>query len=132
GTLGGDRVPLRSAESGREPGAGLHVRLLHLLQELPGVGGEALHVASLALGVEGVEGEAALAGAGGTGDHDQPVPWQVAVDSLQVVDPGPPDRDRFVPGRFHGASDQRTILPESGTTRVPPRIARAARACYLL
>jgi len=33
------------------------VGLLHLAQELAGVRGERLHVAALALGVDGVEGE---------------------------------------------------------------------------
>ena len=37
------------------------VRLLHLPEELAGVGGEALDVAALPLGVEGVEGQRALA-----------------------------------------------------------------------
>ena len=40
------------------------VGLLHLPQELPGVGGERLDVAPLPLGVEGVEGEGRLARAG--------------------------------------------------------------------
>ena len=37
----------------------LDVRLLHHLEELAGVGREALDVAALAFGVDGVEGEAA-------------------------------------------------------------------------
>src|SRR3712207_8811357 len=48
----------------REPRDGVHVRLLHHLQELPGVGREALDVAALALGVDRVEGERGLARAG--------------------------------------------------------------------
>ena len=36
----------------------LDVRLLHHLQELAGVGGQALDVAPLPLGIDGVEGEA--------------------------------------------------------------------------
>jgi hypothetical protein len=38
----------------------VHVRLLHPLQELLGVGGQALHVPALTLGVDGVEGQRAL------------------------------------------------------------------------
>ena len=39
----------------------LDVRLLHHLEELARVGGQALDVAALAFGVDGVEGEARLA-----------------------------------------------------------------------
>jgi hypothetical protein len=47
-----------SSARSRWPGQALdavHVRLLHELQELPRIGGEALDVATLALGVDGVE-----------------------------------------------------------------------------
>ena len=97
-----DRRALLDGDGGGEAGDGLDVRLLHLLEELAGVGGEALHVAPLAFRVEGVEGEAALARARGPGDDDQAVPGQVAVHSLQVVDAGAADRDRLVPGSLHG------------------------------
>ena len=61
------------------------VRLLHLAEELAGVGAQALDVAALALGVDRVEGEAALAAAGQAGDHDQPVARERDGDVLQVV-----------------------------------------------
>ncbi len=99
----GGRRALLDGDGRAEPGHRLHVRLLHLLQELPGIGGEALDVAALALGVQGVEGEAALAGARRTGDDHQAVAGQVAVHALQVVDPGPPDRDGLFPVGSHGA-----------------------------
>ena len=44
-----------------EPLDAVHVRLFHLIEELAGVGREALHVAPLALRVERVEGQAGLA-----------------------------------------------------------------------
>ena len=69
----------------REPLDVVDVRLLHLAQELAGVGGEALHVAALALRVDGVEGQAGLAAAGQPGDDDQPVPRQLDGDVLEVV-----------------------------------------------
>ena len=61
------------------------VRLLHLAQELARVRGQALDVATLALGVDGVEGEAALAAPGQPGDDDQPITRQLDRDVLEVV-----------------------------------------------
>ena len=61
------------------------VRLLHHRQELARVGRQRLDVAALALGVDGVEGERGLAGAGQAGDDDQLVARQVEVDVLEVV-----------------------------------------------
>ena len=80
------RVPagalLIDADGRREAIDLVDVRLFHLAQELPGIGGQALDIAPLALGVDGVEGEAALATAGQTGDHHQPVAWQLNGDVL--------------------------------------------------
>ena len=61
------------------------VGLLHLAQELARVGGQALDVAALALGVDRVEGEAGLAAAGEPGDDDEPVARQLDGDVLEVV-----------------------------------------------
>jgi len=68
-----------------EPLDPLDVGLVHHPQELAGVGGEALDVATLALGVDGVEGQRALAGAGDPGDDDELAPGELEVDVLQVV-----------------------------------------------
>ena len=69
----------------RQPVDLVDVRLLHLAQELAGVGAQALDVAALALGVDRVEGEAALAAAGQAGDDDEPVARERDVDVLEVV-----------------------------------------------
>jgi hypothetical protein len=61
------------------------VGLLHLAQELPGVRGERLDVAALSLGVDRVEGEAALAAPRQPGDHDQAVARHLHVEVLEVV-----------------------------------------------
>jgi hypothetical protein len=66
---------------------------LHPLQELAGVGGEALHVAALALGVERVEGEAALARPRHPRHHHELAGGHGDVDSLQVVDADSPSDD---------------------------------------
>jgi len=63
----------------------LHVGLLHLAQKLARVGGEAFHVAALALGVDGIEGEGGLAGPREAGDDHQLVARDFDVDILQVV-----------------------------------------------
>ena len=65
----------------------VHVRLFHALQKLPRVGGERFHVAPLALGVDGVEGQRRFAGARHAGDHGQLVVGNRKRNVLQVVDP---------------------------------------------
>ncbi len=61
------------------------VRFLHHLEELARIGGEALDIAPLPLGVDRVEGEAGLPGAGEARDADQLVPGQPERDVLEVV-----------------------------------------------
>ena len=51
--------------AGERPLDVLDIGFLHASEELAGVGAEGLDVAALALGVDGVEGEGTLAGAGG-------------------------------------------------------------------
>ena len=79
------RRPLLDRDGRREPLDLVHVRLLHLPEELAGVGGEGFDVPPLALGVEGVEGERGLAGAGDAGQDDEGVPGDVEVQVLEVV-----------------------------------------------
>ncbi len=65
------------------------VGLVHLPEELAGVGRERLDVAALALGVDGVEGQGRLARPGEPGEDDQPVPGQVDGDIAKIVLAGP-------------------------------------------
>ena len=74
----------------------LDVRLLHHLEELAGVGAQALDVAALALGVDRVEGQAGLARPGEAGDADQLVPGQPDGDVLEVVLPGAVNDELFL------------------------------------
>ena len=69
------------------------VRLLHLLEELAGVGRERLDVAALSLGVDRVEGERRLAGSRQPRDDHELVARQVHVDPFQVVDARAADGD---------------------------------------
>ena len=61
------------------------VRLLHHLEELAGIGRQALDIAALALGIDRVEGERRFARAGQAGHHDQRVARQVEIDVLEIV-----------------------------------------------
>ncbi len=91
GADGGARVLagglLLDRDGGGEPLDRVHVRLLHQPEELPGVGGEGLDVAALALGVDGVEGEGRLAGSGEAGDDGQGPAGDLDVDVAEVVFP---------------------------------------------
>ena len=61
------------------------IGLLHAAEELSGVGGEGLDVAALALGVDGVEGEGALARSREAGDNHELVTGDGDVDVLEVM-----------------------------------------------
>ena len=69
------------------------VGLLHHLEELARIGAQRLDVTALPLGIDGVEGERALAGAGEAGDDGQRAARQIEVDVLQVMGAGAPDAD---------------------------------------
>ncbi len=63
----------------------IDIGLLHQLEELAGIGRERLDIAALALGIDGVEGEARLAGAGQAGDHRERVARDIDVHALEIV-----------------------------------------------
>ena len=65
----------------------IHVGLVHLPQEHTGVGGQALHIPPLTLGIDGVKGQRAFAGAGKARQHHQLIPGDGDVDVFQVVLP---------------------------------------------
>jgi hypothetical protein len=77
----------------------VHVGLVHLPEELPRVGRQRLHVAPLALRVDGVEGQRGLARARQPGDDHQRVARDAQVEVLQVVLAGAGD-DQLV-GLLH-------------------------------
>ena len=113
-------------------------RLLQPLQELPGERGQALDVAPLALGVERVEGQAALARSGDARHHHQALGRDGDVDALQVVDADAARDDRFSHGI--GAprqaalrrSRQSPIIPSGcGRTRTPALLLLEGRGDLL-
>ena len=63
----------------------IDVGLVHLTEELPGIGAQRLDVAALSLGEDGVERQRGLPRPGQPGEHDQSVPGKVEVDAAEVV-----------------------------------------------
>ena len=96
-----DRL-LLDRDGGGEPLDHVDVGLLHLLEELAGVGGERLHVPPLPLGVDRVEGERRFSGARDPGDHHEPVAGDLDVDVFQVVRTGAAHDD---PVQGHGQTE---------------------------
>ena len=78
------------------------VRLLHHLQELARISREALDVAALALGIDGVEGERGFARAGQPGEHHQGVARNVEIDILEVMLARAADRDHAMVAAARG------------------------------
>ncbi len=78
---------------GREPVDAVDVRFPHQAEELPRVGGERLHVAPLAFGVDGVEGQRGFSRPGDAGEDDEPIAREFDGDVLEVVLPRPLDDD---------------------------------------
>jgi hypothetical protein len=72
-------------DGGREAFDGVDVGALDLIEELAGVGGEGFDVATLAFGVDGVEGEGRFPGTGKAGDYSQGVARDLHIDVAQVV-----------------------------------------------
>src|SRR5262249_9835493 len=72
-------------DGGREADDVLDLWLLELAEELPGVGGERLDVAALALDVDRIHGEAGFAGTRDAGADGHGVAGDVDGDVLEVV-----------------------------------------------
>ena len=86
GRAGGlDVVGLLDGDGGGDAVNGVDLRLVHAVHELPGVGAESLDVAALALGVDGIEGEAGLAAAAGARDDVEFPERNIEVESLQII-----------------------------------------------
>ena len=62
------------------------LRLLHLADELSRIGAETFHVAPLAFGVDGIDGQGTLAGAAGATTNGHPIARDFRVDIAQALD----------------------------------------------
>ena len=91
----------------RQPLDRVHVRLVHLPQELARVRAQRLHVPALALRVDRVERQRRLARAGQAGDDHQRVPRQRDRDVLEVVLAGAGDDDGVLAARHKTALHSR-------------------------
>ena len=71
----------------------IDLRLLHLADELPGVGAEAFDVAPLPFGIDRVHGQRGFARSARPAADGQPVAGNFDVDAFEVVLPGAADAD---------------------------------------
>ena len=104
GARGAHRVGLVNGDGGRHAVDAVDLGTVHPVEELAGVGREGLDVATLALGIEGVEDQRGLAAARDAGDHHQLASGDVQVQPLQVVLPGATDADGHLRVGMGGSS----------------------------
>ena len=105
--VAGDRL-LLDRDRRRQPLDRVDVRLLHLVQELAGVGREGLDVAPLPLREQRVEGERRLARSRHAGDDDQPLARDLDRDVLQVVLAGAANHDLLAAHRTSSEASERS------------------------
>ena len=109
----------------------IDLRLLHLADELPGVRAEALDVPPLALGVDRVHRQRALARAARAAADGHLVAGNLDVDALEVVLPGAADRDvRGLAATAVRACAALRGLPLALAVRAIRAAARSARPVY--
>ena len=92
------RAFLVDGNRGRKAFDQIDIGLLHHAQELPGIGGQRLHVPPLSFRVDGVEGERRLSRTRKPGDDDELVLGDVDVHVLEVVGAGAAHADDAVVG----------------------------------
>src|SRR5208283_1206238 len=86
-------VLLLNGDGRRETFDVIQTRLLHLVDELAGVGTEALHVTPLAFRIDRIHGQRGLAATAGTAADGHPVARNLDVDALKIVLSGTADLD---------------------------------------
>src|SRR5690349_19738812 len=131
------RVPagalLIDRDGRREPVDLVDVGLLHLPEELAGIGAQALDVPALALRIDRIEGEAGLAGTTQSGDDDEAIAGEGDRDVLEVVF-ARSAHDELILGHMTSLPDgphfeQAFVrIDSAGSSRRPPRQCRITRA----
>ena len=81
--------------AGESPSMASTSGLLHEPEELAGVCGERFDIPSLSFGVDGIECQCGLAGAGKAGNDDELIAGELDGDIFEVMLSCPPDRDLF-------------------------------------
>jgi hypothetical protein len=76
---------LLNGDRRRQPVDVVDIGLLHHLEELPRIGRQALDIAALALGIDGVESQRRFSGARQPREDDQRIPGDRQIDVLEVV-----------------------------------------------
>ncbi len=117
---------LFDGDGGRQAVDVIDVRLLHHFQELAGIGGERFHVAPLAFGIDGVERQRRLAGAGEAGQHHQSVARDFEIDVLEVVLARAADGDRTAVGGLLAAVRLENFIHYRHSQRVGRAVVRLA------
>src|SRR5262249_15606348 len=104
----------------------VHLRLFHLLEELPRVGRQRFHVAALTFGIDRVESQRGFAGARQPGDHDKLIARDLEIDVLEIVLAGASDDDAIT-----GHGDSLYIHDSPRIAGPQPRdVLRLARLSY--
>ena len=96
--------PLIDADCRRQPVQTVDVGPFERMKELAGVDRQRFQILPLALRVQRVEGEAALARAAGAREHDEPIAGNVDVDVLEIVNAGAPQSNHVVVCRRGGCA----------------------------
>ena len=115
------RAALFNGNGRRQPVDPVHVRLLHLFEELPRIRRQALHVLPLPLRIERIERQRRLPAPAEPGDHAQRPARNPHRNVLEVVDPRPLDRDVLLQ---HGSSFRLSSPPRP---RAPVLLSRPPR-----
>ncbi len=89
------RIRLVDGDRRRDPLDAFDLRLVHAVEELPGIGGEGFNIPPLPLGIDGVKGEGGFSRAGDTSDDDQLPQRQVEIETFEIILPGAADAYRI-------------------------------------
>jgi len=117
--------PLLDGDGGRQTGDVIHVRLFHLLDELPGVGGHAVEETALSFREEDVEGQGRLAGTAQAGENHEFVPGISREMSLRLCSRAP-----VIVMQWVGSGRRAGVRLSLTRNSAPPRKAAPVWECF--